>query len=153
MGPTRCLKLNIILAMSSASPDTFASRLRSERVRLGMSQLELAAALGLPPATYRNYEAGRTEPQVSVIVRLDELGADVLWMMTGRAAMVPPSTQSGFDQVLECARIIEDWAREYPELARKDIKDGYMRIAFLLVATGGKADFVSALKAVLPRAA
>jgi transcriptional regulator with XRE-family HTH domain len=140
--------------MSSDPLDSFASRLRSERLRLGLSQLELAAALGLPPATYRNYEAGRTEPQVSVMQRLDEIGANLFWMVTGRLApRTPGGGPSDLEQIVECGLIIQEWASRNPKMATKDIQDVFMRLACALVADGRGGDVAKAVRSALREAA
>ena len=40
------------------------------RIKMGISQLELARQLGLPPSTLFNYETGRAEPNIATLIKL-----------------------------------------------------------------------------------
>ena len=55
-------------------------RIREERERLGLTQ----ADLGVAPKTQRYYEIGERKPDTDYIERLAALGADVLYILTGR---------------------------------------------------------------------
>lgn len=59
-------------------------RLRKERELLGLTQSELAKACGVAFRTYCDYEAGKTEPKGSFFSNLHELGADILFILTGK---------------------------------------------------------------------
>ena len=43
-------------------PDSLSERLRTHRMRLGLSQRKLAAKLGIDPATLANWERGSRKP-------------------------------------------------------------------------------------------
>ena len=62
----------------------FADRLARERVRLGLSQLEMASLGGVALRTYANYESGEREPGVSALASWGQHGADVLYLVTGK---------------------------------------------------------------------
>lgn len=62
----------------------FADRLARERVRLGLSQLEMAGLGGVALRTYANYESGDREPGVSALASWGKHGADVLYLITGK---------------------------------------------------------------------
>ena len=40
------------------------------RTKMGISQLDLAKKLGVPPSTLFNYETGRAEPNISMLIKL-----------------------------------------------------------------------------------
>lgn len=48
---------------------TFAEQLRTAREKTGRSQLDVAQAVGIGLSTYRDYEAGRSDP-TSIVARL-----------------------------------------------------------------------------------
>lgn len=43
---------------------SFAEQLKAERQRIGLNQADLAAVLEVPPRTYWEWEAGKTEPHL-----------------------------------------------------------------------------------------
>lgn len=49
---------------------TFAQEFQTWRMGLGWTQEQAAECLGLPLATIRNYEQGRTKPQHETLVRI-----------------------------------------------------------------------------------
>lgn len=60
-----------------------SDRLRQERDRLGLTQSEIAKLCGVAFRTYCDYEAGKTEPKASFLNKIDKLGADVMYILTG----------------------------------------------------------------------
>ena len=61
----------------------FALRLRAERLRLGASQGEVAARVGVAKPTQVAYEQGSRTPSIGYLVRLAELGVDVWFVLFG----------------------------------------------------------------------
>ncbi|MEE8551208.1 MAG: helix-turn-helix transcriptional regulator [Gemmatimonadota bacterium] len=60
-------------------PRTLGERLRKRRINLGRLQRHVAQRLGVSPDTVKNWEAGRTEPQIRYVPRiLDFLGSFTL---------------------------------------------------------------------------
>lgn len=60
--------------------------MRHERERLGLTQSDLAARIGLSRKSQVNYESGAREPDAGYLARLSELGADVNFIVTGAPA-------------------------------------------------------------------
>lgn len=61
-----------------------AARLKEERKRLGFKKQEqMAVALGLPPRTYWDREAGNVAPDAEFLARFCELGGDAMYVLTG----------------------------------------------------------------------
>ena len=50
-----------------------ASRLKEVRKDLGMSQKEVAEAIGVTSSAYANYEQGTREPALKVLVKICEV--------------------------------------------------------------------------------
>ena len=64
--------------------DTMGKRLRWARERLGMSQIDVAAKLGITNISVSNYERGHREPDFATLIRLAELyNVSVQWLVTG----------------------------------------------------------------------
>lgn len=66
----------------------FGERLRYERKRLGLTQSELAKKLGISRNTQVNYEAMNREPDVKYLGRLEELGVNTRYLISGEETVV-----------------------------------------------------------------
>ncbi|MCO5410785.1 helix-turn-helix domain-containing protein [Ralstonia mojiangensis] len=62
----------------------FGERLAEERLRLGLSQAQMAALGGVALRTYSNYETGTSEPGVRILANWHKAGADALYLVTGQ---------------------------------------------------------------------
>jgi len=60
-----------------------SERIREERVRLGMTQSEFGALVGVKNAAQSKYESGRS-PDADYLSVITAAGADVLYILTGR---------------------------------------------------------------------
>lgn len=60
----------------------FGERLRTERERLGYTELQIAQLLGVPLEMYQKYEEGQEDPGISRMPRLNDCGFDVLFIIT-----------------------------------------------------------------------
>lgn len=67
---------------------TPSDRLKEERKRLGVSQVEFAALGGVGKRAQINYESGDRNPDADYLARVAEHGADVLYVLTGVRAAV-----------------------------------------------------------------
>ncbi|MBI3727069.1 MAG: helix-turn-helix transcriptional regulator [Burkholderiales bacterium] len=63
---------------------TIGARLAEERDRLGYSQKALAANLEKTSRTQIKYELGETTPDAAYFSRLDKLGGDIYYIITGK---------------------------------------------------------------------
>lgn len=63
---------------------SIGDRLREERERLGLKQDEL----GVAPKTQRFYESGERSPDAAYLAHFAELGADVLYILTGQRTVL-----------------------------------------------------------------
>lgn len=60
----------------------FGERLRTERERLGYTELQIAQLLGVPLEVYQKYEEGQEDPGIFRMPRLNDCGFDVLFIIT-----------------------------------------------------------------------
>lgn len=67
-------------------------RLKEERERIGLSQTEFAAKAGASKNSQYNYEKGERSPDAAYLAAADEMGVDVLYVVTGRRT--PEATSS-----------------------------------------------------------
>jgi transcriptional regulator with XRE-family HTH domain len=63
---------------------TIADRFSEERTKLGLTQVELAAIAGVSKVTISHYASGKSLPSTDVLIKLDELGADVHYILSGK---------------------------------------------------------------------
>ncbi|WP_332451459.1 helix-turn-helix transcriptional regulator [Burkholderia ubonensis] len=64
--------------------NTIGSRLREERLRLGLSQDEFAAVGGVLRRAQSNYESDERSPDAKYLTAVAELGVDVMYILLGR---------------------------------------------------------------------
>jgi transcriptional regulator with XRE-family HTH domain len=62
---------------------TLGSRLKQERLRLGLTQAKLASLGRLAPGALLNYERGTRLPRADFLAALSLTGVDVLYVVTG----------------------------------------------------------------------
>ena len=60
----------------------FGERLRTERERLGYTELQIAQLLGVPLEMYKKYELGQEDPGIFRMPRLNDCGFDILFIIT-----------------------------------------------------------------------
>ena len=60
----------------------FGERLRTERERLGYTELQIAQLLGVPLEMYQKYELGQEDPGILRLPRLNDCGFDILFIIT-----------------------------------------------------------------------
>lgn len=71
----------------------FCDRLRQWRESIGMTQKELAIQLGVSDQTVGRYERGLRSPDKDEFAKLVELGADIVWLVTGLRSVSMVQTQ------------------------------------------------------------
>ena len=96
--------------MKSASGQVgVAERLRIERRRLGLTQVELAGLAGVSHATQVAYEGGSTSPNSHYLEILHSLGADTGWIISGKRGSTPD-----WELVEDLVELIEEWSASLP---------------------------------------
>lgn len=58
--------------------------LQEERKRLGLKQAQVADFIGTTVPTLSNYEKGKRQPDLNVLIKMAELGYDMKYVMTGQ---------------------------------------------------------------------
>lgn len=59
-------------------------RLKEERLRLGLTQDQMAELGGVVKGTYWNYEAGKRAPDAAYLAGITQGGADIIYILTGK---------------------------------------------------------------------
>ena len=82
-----------------------SDRLREERERLGLNQVEFGSIGGVKKLAQINYEKGERHPDSAYLAAIAAAGADVLYILTGQraggaSAPPPPRAVSEGDRVL-----------------------------------------------------
>ena len=67
----------------SEGPNTVAERLRVARKRLKLSQSDMADRCGVGRTTQHSYETGQSTPDAHYLAKASQIGADVIWVITG----------------------------------------------------------------------
>lgn len=96
------------MIVKSKESRLFGKKLRSERLRLGLTQSALAEMGGVSKATQVAYEADATRPDIGYLSRIADAGVDVLWLATDRWG----TSCVDWDLVDEILELIEEWAGE-----------------------------------------
>ena len=82
-----------------------SDRLRDERERLGLNQVEFGSIGGVKKLAQINYEKGERHPDSAYLAAIAAAGADVLYILTGQraggaSAPPPPRAVSEGDRIL-----------------------------------------------------
>lgn len=105
--------------------ETICARLKAERMRLGLTQEEMAAAGGVARSAQANYEKGDRSPDTQYLAAVARMGVDVSFVVTGvRVGSVIDSLDEGLAELIE----------SYNQLNKFD-KDFIDRIIKNLIAT------------------
>lgn len=62
----------------------FFSRLKIERKKLHLSQIEIAERCNVSATTYSNYELGKRKPDAEFLQKFSDIGGDVHFLFTGK---------------------------------------------------------------------
>lgn len=86
-------------------------RLKEERIRLGLSQTELAELGCVQRNTLFNYEKGVRSPDADFLARIAGRGADVLYIVTGRrsGAMLDVEQEQQLAALSRLPQAVREW--------------------------------------------
>ncbi|PHM36182.1 transcriptional regulator [Xenorhabdus mauleonii] len=62
---------------------SFGERIKEERKKLGLTQVQFASVGGVQPTTQVNYEKGLRTPDAAYLEKIAMAGCDVLYILTG----------------------------------------------------------------------
>ncbi|KXJ49982.1 MAG: hypothetical protein AXW15_05805 [Neptuniibacter sp. Phe_28] len=65
----------------------FFDRLKEERKRLGLNQMDVAKHAGVSKTTQFNYEKGDRQPDSEYLAAVAELGMDISYLVTGSRSL------------------------------------------------------------------
>lgn len=106
----------------------FSARLRAERIRLRISQGELATAAGIAKPTQVAYEQGVRTPTIDYLLPLEESGFDVTYLLRGVRAPQYVSKELDWQMLTNIHVAVRNWctskgleltAQEESEIARE----------------------------------
>ena len=96
--------------MTTDGPDNgFASRLKAERVRLRLSQIEVATSAGIAKPTQVAYEQGVRTPTIDYLLPLESLGFDVTYLLRGVRARRHASNDLDWKLLAEIHETVRNW--------------------------------------------
>lgn len=93
----------------------FFERLKEERLRLELTQDELAANVGVSKRSYCAYESGETAPSAKLLAALVGMGVDVAFLLTGQRS--PGASSLTADE----SALLDNY-RHSPEAARAALR-------------------------------
>lgn len=105
------LDLSLQISTAMGIPPGFGQRLKEERLRLKLSQAELAEAGGIQRLAQHQYESEATAPTTRYLSAISTAGADlsylVLGIRLGEGRLTPEQTQrvedKAFEWIQKCA--------------------------------------------------
>jgi transcriptional regulator with XRE-family HTH domain len=79
---------------ADATPNAFGARLASLRKHKGLSQREFAASIGVPNATYAEWEKGHRHPSVQAVTSIaDQWNVATDWLLRGPGTVLLPQAK------------------------------------------------------------
>lgn len=132
-------------------PETLGDRLRAQRVQLGLTQLQLAEALGVAERAVQNYEQDRNAIRMVVLERLGRIGFNIDDLVYGTdRGELDAEDRALWDRAEAWADIycVDENNRPLPNLAK------YQRITtmyrWLKTAQGDEAEIEARLNQMTP---
>ncbi len=89
----------------------FAKRLGTERERLGLTPTAFGCKAGVGVRLQTQYE-GKREPPLPYLLRLDDMGVDVLYLLTGRRCNSLSELSEREQFLLDTYRACDDRAKQ-----------------------------------------
>lgn len=103
---------------------TIGSRLKEERIRLGITQESLAEFADTTKKTVIDYEKGNTVPKADFLAKVAELGGDVAFIVAGYRAVAEPL--AAYELRPDQKALLDHF-----EHCSEEDKNAVMRMAFL----------------------
>lgn len=97
---------------TSSQKTLYGSRIRSERVRLGYTQVKWAKACDVSKTSQVSYEAGTYKPDVAYLSHAVALGADPLYLLVGRRTSAAIAAEFDWDLAEDIMANIDTWAAD-----------------------------------------
>ncbi|MFN3731972.1 helix-turn-helix domain-containing protein [Comamonas testosteroni] len=103
-----------------------SDRIRQERIRLQMSQAEMAERGGVSRASQVTYEAGRSVPSLDYLIKVSQAGVDHEYVLTGKTHREAAVDYFDWDFAKEIVSMLELIALEQNKaigMSRNEILD------------------------------
>ncbi len=108
--------MSLQTSTATGIPPGFGQRLKEERIRLKLSQAQLAEAAGIQRLAQLQYESESTAPTTRYLSAIATVGVDLAFLIfgirTGEGALSPEQTQrvedKAFDWIQKCAEVQPD---------------------------------------------
>lgn len=105
--------------------EDLSQKLLEFRKKLNISQAKMGELLDIPQRTWANYELGRSNPKVNVLIALEKLGFQYKLPVGGAAEQIEQAMERAQEQVREQLQISQPLDRSRPqEIEGKLIKYG-----------------------------
>ena len=105
--------------------EDLSQKLLEFRKKLNISQAKMGELLNIPQRTWANYELGRSNPKVNVLIALEKLGFQYKIPAIGAAEQIERAMEQAQEQVREQLQISQPLDRSRPqEIEGKLIKYG-----------------------------
>lgn len=88
---------------------TFGARLKEERARFGLTQEQFGARGGVVKFTQFNYEKDVASPSVDYLYKLEKLGVDIVYVLTGERSKATSIKRDELDQ--RTAELVRRWGQ------------------------------------------
>jgi len=96
--------------MSEKNFSPIGERLRDERLRIDMQQIDFADSCGVSRRTLSSWENGEATPNAAALAVMAALGVDVLYVVTGQRANASESTLAPAEREL-----LQAWRNGSPD--------------------------------------
>lgn len=103
-----------------------AKRIREERERLGHTREDWAAHVGVHLNTQLKYERGDSEPDISYLAKVEELGADYSYIVSGERGIIITASEALERQSEIVFNVVKDFEIVYE---KSGVKLGAISIA------------------------
>lgn len=130
--------------MNEQARQAFGRRLREEREHLVMSQTQFAEVAGVKRVAQYLYEKGERAPDLDYLLRVSELGTDLIYLLTGKREARPKqsSRSPGFttDDVLTIVDLLDAINEtSAPPLAKRKRQATVEMLCKLMLRQGGQS--------------
>ena len=79
-----------VIDLADSKSSSRGDRIRSERLRLGLTVVDFASGAGVSKGSELLYEKGKP-PTADYLVKVDAIGGDILYIVTGRRRAPMPT--------------------------------------------------------------
>ena len=93
--------------------ETYGERIRSERLRLKLTQSAFAKGVGVSQGTQVGYESGARLPNVQYLARASALGVDIIYVILGKQGSKVAIDMVDWGMEARILGAVERWLHEH----------------------------------------